>query len=153
VGASPTTVMATFEREVVLDVIHRIHAELAPDLACRWNCKAGKCRSCLAEINGLSRLMCMTRIDQLLEGKPIVVAPISTFPVIWDLVTDVSFNYATARSLRLCSPRPPEANRTRFGIARRRRLTAPSHGGSSGIGSSSSTPSAPSTTAIRFGSA
>ena len=61
-------VMPAVEGEVVLDVIHRIQATDAPDLACRWNCKAGKCGSCSAEINGLPRLMCMTRMDTLPEG-------------------------------------------------------------------------------------
>ena len=45
---------------VVLDAIHRIQASQATDLACRWNCKAGKCGSCSAEINGKPRLMCIT---------------------------------------------------------------------------------------------
>jgi succinate dehydrogenase / fumarate reductase iron-sulfur subunit len=88
-------VTTTFEGDVILDVIRRIQAEVAPDLACRWNCKAGKCGSCSAEINGLSRLICMTRMNQLLEGKPVVVAPIRTFPIIRDLVADASFHYAT----------------------------------------------------------
>src|SRR5881409_3858630 len=85
------------EGMVVLDVIHRIQATQAHDLACRWNCKAGKCGSCSAEINGKPRLMCMTRMDTLAEGAPITVAPIRTFPLIRDLVTDVSYNYEKAK--------------------------------------------------------
>ena len=92
-------VMPAVEGEVVLDVIHRIQAGPAPDLACRWNCKAGKCGSCSAEINGLPQLMCMTRMDVLPEGEPVVVAPMRTFPIIRDLVTDVSFNYTMARQV------------------------------------------------------
>ncbi len=99
-------VMPEVEGEVVLDAIHRIQAGPAPDLACRWNCKAGKCGSCSAEINGLPRLMCMTRMDQLPEDEPVVVAPMRTFPIIRDLVTDVSFNYAMARRSHL-HPAPP----------------------------------------------
>ena len=45
---------------VVLDVIHKIQAEQAGDLAVRWNCKAGKCGSCSVEINGKPKLSCMT---------------------------------------------------------------------------------------------
>ena len=85
-------VMPAVEGEVVLDVVHRVQAGPAPDLACRWNCKAGRCGSCSAEINGLPKLMCMTRMDTLPEGEPVVVAPMRTFPIIRDLVTDVSFN-------------------------------------------------------------
>src|SRR5919106_4744763 len=83
----------TEEGMVVLDVIHRIQATDAPDLACRWNCKAGKCGSCSAEVNGKPRLMCMTRMNLFEPGSAITVAPLKTFPVIKDLVTDVSFNY------------------------------------------------------------
>ncbi len=92
--------------EVVLDVIHRIQATDAPDLACRWNCKAGKCGSCSAEINGKPRLMCMTRMDSLPEG-PVTVAPMRTFPIVRDLVTDVSFNYEVAKTVPAFQPAPP----------------------------------------------
>ena len=61
--------MPAQEGEVVLDVIHRVQATQAPDLACRWNCKAGKCGSCSAEINGRPALMCMTRMDTLPAGQ------------------------------------------------------------------------------------
>src|SRR3954462_11540822 len=84
------------EGMVVLDAIHQIQAESAPDLAVRWNCKAGKCGSCSAEINGKPRLMCMTRMNLFERGETISVAPMRTFPIIRDLVTDVSFNYYKA---------------------------------------------------------
>jgi succinate dehydrogenase / fumarate reductase iron-sulfur subunit len=108
-GVFTDYVMPSVEGEVVLDVLHRIQAGPAPDLACRWNCKAGKCGSCSAEINGRPHLMCMTRVDELPEGEPIVVAPMRTFPIIRDLVTDVSFNYAMARQVPPLAPRPPDA--------------------------------------------
>jgi succinate dehydrogenase / fumarate reductase iron-sulfur subunit len=53
------------EGMVVLDAVHKIQAEQASDLAVRWNCKAGKCGSCSAEVNGKPRLMCMTRLDTI----------------------------------------------------------------------------------------
>jgi succinate dehydrogenase / fumarate reductase, iron-sulfur subunit len=93
------------EGEVVLDVVHRIQATQAGDLACRWNCKAGKCGSCSAEINGRPRLMCMTRMDQLPEG-PVTLAPMKTFPIIRDLVTDVSFNFEVAKQVPAFAPPP-----------------------------------------------
>src|SRR5665648_325465 len=76
--------------EVVLDIIHRLQATQANDLAVRWNCKAGKCGSCSAEVNGRPRLMCMTRMSTYERGEPITITPLRTFPVIKDLVTDVS---------------------------------------------------------------
>jgi succinate dehydrogenase / fumarate reductase, iron-sulfur subunit len=94
--------------EVVLDVLHRIQATVAPDLAVRWNCKAGKCGSCSAEVNGRPRLTCMTRMSIFVEGEPITVNPMRTFPVIKDLVTDVSFNYEKAKKIPPLRPRAPE---------------------------------------------
>lgn len=79
--------------EVVLDIIHRLQATQTPDLAVRWNCKAGKCGSCSAEINGRPRLMCMTRMSTFDPAETVTVTPLRTFPVMRDLVTDVSFNY------------------------------------------------------------
>jgi succinate dehydrogenase / fumarate reductase iron-sulfur subunit len=98
-------VMPAQEGEVVLDVIHRVQASEAPDLACRWNCKAGKCGSCSAEINGRPSLMCMTRMDTLPPGETVTVAPMRAFPVIRDLVTDVSYNYEVAKRVPPLSPR------------------------------------------------
>ncbi|MDQ4010031.1 MAG: succinate dehydrogenase/fumarate reductase iron-sulfur subunit [Actinomycetota bacterium] len=92
------------EGEVVLDVIHRLQATQAPDLAVRWNCKAGKCGSCSAEINGQPRLLCMTRMSTLPPQQPVKVTPMRTFPVIRDLVTDVSYNYQNAREVRAFMP-------------------------------------------------
>ena len=85
------------EGEVVLDVLHRLQATQASDLAIRWNCKAGKCGSCSMEINGMPRLGCMTRMSTFAQEDVLTITPMRTFPVIRDLVTDVSFNYAKAR--------------------------------------------------------
>ena len=87
------------EGEVVLDIVHRLQATQAPDLAVRWNCKAGKCGSCSAEVNGRPRLMCMTRMSIFEPGETITITPLRAFPVIKDLVTDVSYNYAKARAV------------------------------------------------------
>ncbi|MFC0545564.1 succinate dehydrogenase/fumarate reductase iron-sulfur subunit [Kutzneria chonburiensis] len=92
------------EGEVVLDVIHRLQATQAPDMAVRWNCKAGKCGSCSAEINGRPRLLCMTRMSTFTEDETVTVTPMRTFPVIRDLVTDVSYNYEKAREVPAFAP-------------------------------------------------
>ncbi len=94
------------EGEVVLDVIHRLQATQAPDLAVRWNCKAGKCGSCSMEINGRPRLGCMTRMSTFDDTETVTVTPLRTFPVIRDLVTDVSYNYTKARELPAFAPPP-----------------------------------------------
>jgi len=94
---------------VVLDAVHQIQAEQANDLAVRWNCKAGKCGSCSAEVNGNPRLMCMTRLNQLDLSVPVTVEPMRAFPLVRDLVTDVSWNFAAKKSIKRFKPRPPDA--------------------------------------------
>ena len=96
------------EGMVVLDAVHQIQATQAPDLACRWNCKAGKCGSCSAEINGMPRLMCMTRLDDLPPGEMVVVEPMQAFPLVKDLVTDVSWNYEVKKRIKPFRPRKPD---------------------------------------------
>ncbi len=90
---------------VVLDALHYIQGHLAPDLAVRWNCKAGKCGSCSAEVNGRPRLTCKTRMDSLPQNEPITVMPIKSFPVIKDLVTDVSWNYKVNKKIPPFTPK------------------------------------------------
>src|SRR5437588_1152918 len=96
------------EGMVVLDAVHHVQATQANDLACRWNCKAGKCGSCSAEINGKPRLMCMTRLDQVPLDQPVVIRPIQAFPLVKDLVTDVSWNYGVKKGIKPFRPRPPD---------------------------------------------
>jgi succinate dehydrogenase / fumarate reductase iron-sulfur subunit len=97
------------EGMVVLDAIHQIQAEHAPDLACRWNCKAGKCGSCSAEVNGNPALMCMTRCAELPLERGVVVEPMKAFPLLKDLVTDVSWNYRVKKQIQPFTPRRPDA--------------------------------------------
>ena len=94
---------------VVLDAVHRIQAEQAPDLAVRWNCKAGKCGSCSAEVNGNPKLMCMTRLNELDLDQPVTIEPMHAFPSIRDLVTDVSWNFRVKKTIRKFKPRKPDA--------------------------------------------
>ncbi len=95
---------------VVLDVLFRIQAKEANDLAIRWNCKAGKCGSCSMEINGKPRLACMTRMNIFDPAETITVQPVKTFPVIKDLVTDVSWNYQQNKRIRPFKPKPRDAD-------------------------------------------
>jgi succinate dehydrogenase / fumarate reductase, iron-sulfur subunit len=97
------------EGMVVLDAVHQVQAESAQDLAVRWNCKAGKCGSCSAEVNGKPRLMCMTRLSDLDLTQPVTLEPMRAFPTIRDLVTDVSWNFAVKRMITKFTPRPADA--------------------------------------------
>ena len=93
------------EGMVVLDAIHHIQGHQAPDLAVRWNCKAAKCGSCSAEVNGRPKLLCKTRMDTLPLDAPIVVQPMKTFPVVKDLVTDVKWNYEVNKRIAPFTPK------------------------------------------------
>jgi succinate dehydrogenase / fumarate reductase iron-sulfur subunit len=97
------------EGMVVLDAVHQIQAAQAGDLALRWNCKAGKCGSCSAEINGMPKLMCMTRLSTLPLEKPVTIEPMKAFPHVKDLVTDVSWNYGVKQRIAKFKPRRPDA--------------------------------------------
>jgi succinate dehydrogenase / fumarate reductase iron-sulfur subunit len=97
------------EGMVVLDAVHQIQAESAPDLACRWNCKAGKCGSCSAEINGKPQLMCMTRLDTIDVTKAVTIEPMRAFPSVKDLISDVSWNYDVKKRIKKFNPRKPDA--------------------------------------------
>ena len=108
-GAFETYSTSVSEGMVVLDAVHQIQAESANDLAVRWNCKAGKCGSCSAEINGMPKLMCMTRLSDLDLAEPVTVEPMRAFPPIRDLVTDVSWNFEVKKRIRKFTPRPPDA--------------------------------------------
>ncbi|WP_328711488.1 succinate dehydrogenase/fumarate reductase iron-sulfur subunit [Nocardia salmonicida] len=105
-GSLEDYTVAVNEGEVVLDIIHRLQATQTPDLAVRWNCKAGKCGSCSAEVNGRPRLLCMTRMSTFTQDEVVTVTPMRTFPIIKDLVTDVSFNYEKAREIPSFTPPP-----------------------------------------------
>jgi len=97
------------EGMVVLDAVHQIQANQANDLACRWNCKAGKCGSCSAEVNGMPRLMCMARLSEIPLDQPITIEPMKAFPLVRDLATDVSWNFRVKKKIKKFNPRPPDA--------------------------------------------
>src|SRR5687768_17911965 len=105
--------LADYETEisegmVVLDAVLQIQAKQANDLAVRWNCKAGHCGSCSAEVNGIPKLMCMARLSDLPLDKPVLVQPMKAFPLIKDLVTDVSWNFLVKKKLKKFKPRPAD---------------------------------------------
>src|SRR5260370_33499946 len=95
------------EGMVVLDAVNQIQATQANDLAYRWNCKAGKCGSCSAEVNGMPKLMCMTRMSELPLDRPVTVEPMEAFPGLKDLITDVSWNFQVKKKIKKFKPRPP----------------------------------------------
>ncbi len=102
------------EGMVVLDALHWIQANEATDLAVRWNCKAGRCGSCSMEIDGKPSLACMTRIDEYDPDETIKVTPLKSFPVVKDLVPDVSWNYEVNKTIEPFSPENEDADEFTF---------------------------------------
>src|ERR1043165_5732099 len=96
------------EGMVVLDAVLEIQAQHANDLAVRWNCKAGHCGSCSAEVNGKPKLMCMCRLSDISLDKPVLLQPMKAFPLIKDLVTDVSWNFQVKKQIKKFKPRKPD---------------------------------------------
>ena len=114
-GGEFSTYSITLEQGmVVLDALHRIQVEQSPELAVRWNCKAGKCGSCSMEINGRPKLACMTRMNEFPSDKEIVIQPLKTFPLIKDLVTDVSWNYQQNKKIKPFNPGEKTPNQDRI---------------------------------------
>ena len=107
------------EGMVVLDALHWIQGHEAPDLAVRWNCKAAKCGSCSAEVDGRPSLTCKTRLADFALEEPITVEPMRAFPLVRDLVTDVSWNYKVKKGIRKITPRPPDAPDATWRMAQR----------------------------------
>ena len=108
-GAFRDYITEVTEGMVVLDAVHQIQAASANDLAVRWNCKAGKCGSCSAEINGMPKLLCMTRLSTLPLDRPVTIEPMRAFPSIRDLVTDVSWNFEVKKRIKPLKTRRPDA--------------------------------------------
>src|SRR5260370_41446879 len=96
------------EGMVVLDAVNHVQATQANDLACRWNCKAGKCGSCSAEINGMPKLMCMKRLSDLALDKPVTIEPMKAFTIIKDLITDVSWYFLNKMKIKQFKTRTPD---------------------------------------------
>jgi succinate dehydrogenase / fumarate reductase iron-sulfur subunit len=92
------------EGMVVLDGIHWIQEHVDPELAVRWNCKSGRCGSCGMEIDGMPKLACMDRFADYDADEPVTVTPMRTFPVIKDLVPDVSWNYRVNQGIEPFDP-------------------------------------------------
>ncbi|MCH8024010.1 MAG: succinate dehydrogenase/fumarate reductase iron-sulfur subunit [Candidatus Marinimicrobia bacterium] len=74
---------------VVLDALNHIKDHLDGTLSFRWSCRMGVCGSCGMMVNGDATLTCATFVESLLPG-PIRVGPLENFPVVRDLVIEMS---------------------------------------------------------------
>jgi len=77
------------EGTTVLDALVDAQRRLDPTLAFRYACRVGMCGSCAMVINGRERWACRTLVGRLGRG-PVTVRPLYHFPLIRDLVVDMS---------------------------------------------------------------
>lgn len=95
----------------VLDVIRRIYATSAGDLAFQFACRIGRCGTCAVKVNGVPVLACQERCVPRMR-----IEPLTPFPVIRDLVidrTEIEERYARL-ALTPAPPRPAPRNRCRW---------------------------------------
>jgi fumarate reductase iron-sulfur subunit len=74
---------------VILDALNYIKDNLDGTLSYRWSCRMGVCGSCGMMVNGTPVLTCATFMEKFLPG-PIRVEPLANFPVVRDLVIEIS---------------------------------------------------------------
>lgn len=77
------------EDTVVLDALNHIKDQLDGTLSFRWSCRMGVCGSCGMVVNGDAKLTCSSFLRDLLPG-PVRVEPLDNFPVVRDLVVEMS---------------------------------------------------------------
>jgi succinate dehydrogenase / fumarate reductase iron-sulfur subunit len=91
----------------VLDALERIRTTLDDSLAYRRSCREGVCGSDAMNINGRNALACITPLEGLSE--PVALAPLPGFPVIRDLIVDMTQFFAHYHEIRpyLINDEPP----------------------------------------------
>ena len=91
---------------MLLDVLLRIKAQ-DPSLSLRKSCREGVCGSDARNINGRNGLACITRVQDLKE--PVVLRPLPGFPIIRDLIVDMSNFFKQYHSIKpyLVNDEPP----------------------------------------------
>jgi len=90
----PPQWIETFQVEIrkgmnLLEALLRIQDEQDGTLSLRYSCRGAVCGSCAMRVNGKDVLACRTRVEDLLE-KPALIEPLPLFPVIRDLIVDLS---------------------------------------------------------------
>jgi len=76
------------ESMVVLDALNYIKAHVDGTLSYRWSCRMGICGSCGMMVDGVPKLTCNAFVRDYWP-KPIVIEPLTNFPIIRDLVIDM----------------------------------------------------------------
>ncbi|MCJ7641087.1 MAG: succinate dehydrogenase iron-sulfur subunit [Desulfobacterales bacterium] len=83
----------------LLEALLRIQEEQDGSLAFRYSCRGAVCGSCAMQVNGQPVLACRTHVEDLL-GKPVLIEPLPYFPVLRDLIVDMSLFFAHYRAIQ-----------------------------------------------------
>ena len=89
-GRLATYAVPEQESQTVLDVVTYIQRHLDPTLSYRFACRVGMCGSCAMTVNGIARWTCRTHVRKVARKGRIELGPLANFPVIKDLVTDMT---------------------------------------------------------------
>ena len=89
----------TLPGEVVLSALLDIQKKVDPTLSFRYSCRMAVCGSCGMVINGQQRLACKTQLSSL-NGPEVVVEPLSSMPVVKDLVVDMGKFFANMKKIQ-----------------------------------------------------
>ena len=74
---------------VVLDALNYVKDQMDGSLTFRWSCRMGVCGSCGMMVNGVPKLSCAIPLSDYMPG-PIRIEPLQFFPVMRDLVVDIT---------------------------------------------------------------
>ncbi len=82
----------------LLEALFRIQDEYDGTLSFRYSCRGAVCGSCAMRVNGQVVLACRTHVEALME-KPVLIEPLPFFPVIRDLIVDMSLFFEAYRTI------------------------------------------------------
>jgi fumarate reductase iron-sulfur subunit len=102
---------------VVLDALNHIKDKQDGTLTYRWSCRMGICGSCGMMVNGEPKLTCATFLtDYARKGTKIRVEPLRYFPVVRDLVTELTDFLAKLKKVKpwLIHPNEPPLSKGEF---------------------------------------
>ena len=84
---------------VVLDALNYLKDQVDGSISYRWSCRMGVCGSCGMMVNGEPKLTCATFLSKYAPG-PVRVEPLRYFPIVRDLVVEMSDFMAKFRKVK-----------------------------------------------------
>ncbi len=91
----------------ILDCLMYIKDNIDDSLTFRHSCRMGICGSCAVNIDGKPMLACYTQVLDL-NADSLLIEPVSTFPVIKDLVVDIQPFFSTYKRIKPHLVKPAE---------------------------------------------